>query len=284
VRTRLLLTTVLVVAGLIALIPSAASAKLKTETVTGGAVKAVLTYNVGSDLFDVTGTHLAITRAGAIVLDTDVPEPCNGCGIMPAGSGGGTAKSLQVADLDGDGEPEVLLDLYTGGAHCCVVTWIYRFTGSTYIGTPAQWGDVGYTLKDLNHDGVPELSSSDDRFAYAFTAYAGTWFPPQIWQFRTGVLTNVTRSFPAAIRSNAKRALRTIHRYQRRKQVDVRSVIAAYVADQYLLGHGGRGWKFVRSARKRGLLKGFGKGDPWPRGARYVKFLRKFLRRNGYIA
>jgi hypothetical protein len=282
VRTRLLATTVLVVAGLIALIPAAASAKLRTETATSGAVKAVLTYDVGPGIFNVSGTHLAIIRSGVTVIDTDVPEPCSGCGIMPSGSIGGSAKSLRVSDLDGDGEPEVLLDIYTGGAHCCVDTWIYRFTGTTYTGTPHEWGDVGYSLKDLNRDGTPELRSADDRFAYAFTSFAESWFPPMVWQFRAGKLVDVTRHYRRLIRSDVKRALRLYHSKHRRKY-DLRGVIAAYVADQYLLGHGSRGWKLVRSARKHHLVNGLGKGDLWPRGKRYAPALRKFLRRNGYI-
>ena len=36
-------------------------------------------------------------------------------------------RPLTVRDLDGDGEPEVLVDLYTGGAHCCFYTVILRF-------------------------------------------------------------------------------------------------------------------------------------------------------------
>lgn len=282
-RTRLLLATVLVFTALGVTWPGVSNASLKTETVTRGAVKAVLTYKVGPGLFNVSGTHLAIVRSGVTVLDTDVPEPCNGCGIMPAGSGGGTAKSLQVADLDGDGEPEVLLDIFTGGAHCCVDTWIYRFTGATYTGTPVQWGDVGYSLKDLDGDGIPELKSLDDRFAYAFTAYAGTWFPPRVWQFRAGTLTNVTRKYPALIKADARKGLRE-YRSKGGRKLDLRGVIAAYVADEYLLGHGSTGWKLVTSARKHGRLGGLGKGDPWPHGKRFAPALRKFLRRNGYIS
>jgi hypothetical protein len=163
-----------------------------------------------------------------------------------------------------------------------VSTWIYRLTGSSYTGTPAQWGDVGYALKDLDGDGIPELRSFDDRFAYEFTAYAGTWFPPQIWQFRAGVLNNVTRKYPALVRADAKRALRTYRHH--RGFVDLRAVVAGYVADEYLLGRGATGWKLVHSALRHGKLNGFGRGDAWPRNGRYVRALRKFLRKTGYIS
>lgn len=262
--------------------PAAASAAVKTENASGGDVQAVLTYNVGPGLFNVSGTHLQITRAGANLLSTDVPQACNHCGIVPTGALGPGAKSLQVRDLDGDGEPEVLLDLYSGGAHCCTSTWIYRFTGTSYTGTPVEWGDFAYNLKDLDGDGIPELVTNDDRFAYAFTAYAEDWFPPRVMQYRAGKLSDVTRHFPALARVDAKRALKIYHSKNRR-QLDLRGVVAGYVADQYLLGHGSRGWKLVSSARKLGLLNGLGKGDPWPRGARYAPALRKFLKRNGYI-
>jgi hypothetical protein len=281
VRIRLL-APVLVVTALVVAAPSVASAAQKTETASSGVVQATLTYNVGPGLFNVSGTHLQIVRAGATLLSTDVPDPCNDCGIVPTGSLGPGAKSLLVRDLDGDGEPEVLLDLYSGGAHCCTSTWIYRLTGTSYTGTPVDWGDVGYTVKDLDGDGIPELRSADDHFAYAFTAYAESWFPPQVWDFRAGKLVNVTRSFPALARADAKRALKLYHSKHRR-QLDLRGVVAGYVADQYLLGHGARGWKLVASARKQGLLKGIGKGDPWPHGARYAVALRKFLKRYGYI-
>jgi hypothetical protein len=140
---------------------------------------------------------------------------------------------------------------------------------------------VGYRLIDLNHDGIPELSSHDDRFAYAFTDFADCWFPPQVWRYHAGKLVNITRKFPGLARRDAADALRTYRRTGKRR--DERGLLAAYVADQYLLGHGSRGWALVRSAERHGLLKGIGHGDPWPHGKRYLTALRRFLHRNGYI-
>jgi hypothetical protein len=279
-----LLATVVVAAALALAWPGAslAAVKTKTETASGGQVQTVLTYKVGPQRYDVSGTHLTITRAGAKLLDIDVPQPCKDCAVIPAGFYG-SGKSIQIVDLDGDGEPEVVFDMNTGGAHCCENTWIYRFTGTSYVGTPRAWGDTGYTLKDLNGDGIPELRSFDDRFAYEFTAYAESWFPLQIFQYRAGKLTDVTRQFPKPVAADAGRTLRFYRRHIHSRAVDLRGVIGAYVADEYLLGHGSRGWKLVSSARKRGLVAGLGKGDVWPHGAGYPKALRRFLKRTGYI-
>ena len=278
-RTRNLLIAVLALAALCAL-PGAASAAIKTESATSGQINVLLTYKTGSYAYDVSGTHITILRSGVAALDSNVAEPCKGCGVAPAGLGGG--QSLQITDVDGDGEPEVLLDLYSGGAHCCTFTWIYRFTGSSYTGTSVAWGDTGYTLKDLDGDRIPEFSSFDDRFAYTFTDYADSWFPPLILQYRAGKMSDVTRSYPAVIKREAARALRAYKSRKNRRDRDLRGVVAAYAADQCLLGKPAKAWTFVRSAQRRHLLKGFGRGDIWPRNGRYLRALQKFLHKNGY--
>ncbi len=260
-------------------LPAVASAATKTETANLGQVAVTLTYDTGRGQYDVSNTRIAIARGGTTVFNQAVAEPCAQCAVVPAGVTGG-GSSLTIRDLDGDGEPEVLFDIYTGGAHCCSYTWIYRFTGSTYVGVAATWGDTGYTLTDLNGDGVPELRSYDDRFAYEFTDFADSAFPPAIFSYKAGRLSDVTRSFPALVRADAKRQLRLYRRARRHR--DVRGVVAAYTADQYLLGKRSTGLRLVQVALKRGDLNGLGRGDVWPRNARYVRVLKKFLRRNGY--
>jgi hypothetical protein len=120
--------------------------------------------------------------------------------------------------------------------------------------------------------------SSDDRFAYVFTDFAESYFPIQLWQFDRGRLVDVTREFPGQIDVNAS-SLWSSYLSLRRTR-DVRGVLAAWMADQYLLGREQAGWKALAAANRRGE---FGAADAtWPRGDRYLRALRTFLIKTGY--
>ena len=96
----------------------------------------------------------------------------------------------------------MLLDLYSGGAHCCSFARIYHFDPSYTDYTRAErgWGNYTHDLVDLDGDGNPKFSSADDRFAYAFASYAFSIPPIQIWQYRKGVISDVTRNYRADIK------------------------------------------------------------------------------------
>ena len=123
---------------------------------------------------------------------------------------------VTVRDLDGDGEAEVIVDFYTGGAHCCVVTAFFRWDGSAYHRSVQYFGNNGYKVVDLDHDGTPELSAYDERFAYAFGSYADSFSPPAIWHWQAGKPVDVTKSFPAAVKANARTAFNLFTRSKRR--------------------------------------------------------------------
>jgi hypothetical protein len=267
--------TALLAAALCCAQPSFAAGTTKSDTASLGQVQAKLTYTKNSD-FDYKDVHIQIDRAGHTVLAAPVPAPCAQCPIIPAGAAAGIS-SLQVVDLDHDGEPEVIVDLFTGGAHCCTLSVIYGYRPATdsYGHRTQDWRDPSYNLVDIDHDGRPEFRSSDARFAYEFTAYVFSAFPIQIWHYVAGAMVDVTKSFPKLIRRDAK-AKRAQYRHLRNAGYDVRGALAAYAADEYLLGRGAVGMRLVDNARRRGELHG-PKGDSLPGGRKYVKRLRKFL-------
>lgn len=190
---------------------------------------------------------------------------------------------LVVRDLDADAEPDVILDTYTGGAHCCDESRFFRYIPAErrYRTTFHSWGNVGYRLKDVDRDRRPELVSADDRFAYAFTSFAGSFFPLQIWHFDHGRLRDVTRSFATVIERDADDLWRTYAKI-RRERTDVRGVLAAWMADQYLLGLEDEAWATFETILKRGELGPRGDLAGWPQGRVYLRTLRAYLVKLGY--
>jgi hypothetical protein len=240
-----------------------------------GSVRAELTFGKTGEV--VTDARLTVTRAGRVRLDSRI----SGFGrpfARPVG--------LSARDLDADSEPEVVLSVYTGGAHCCVQTLIYRYLPDrgSYRRTFRDWGNVGFHLVDLDGDGRLELRSADDRFAYAFACYACSGFPMRIWRYDHGRLLDVTRSFPRLVERDAERQWRWYMRERSRESAEVRGLLAAWLADMYLLGREDEGWQTLEGAYRRGELGPKQSLAGWPQGRAYIRALRTFLRKTGYAA
>lgn len=259
--------------------PAIASAdKAGSVTASGGAVQATLSWQAAD--FGVKDPRLIIARAGTPAFDGSPladPEVCSvGCIYAPSKD----YTPLHVADLGGDAEPEVVVDSYTGGAHCCIVSDVLYFTGAAYARTEHNWGSYGYALKDLNGDGHPELDGYDAAFEDAFTSHAASFEPPLVLAFDptvAGTLRDVTRAFPAVIRKNVKEALHIVA-VTRRHHAETLGGVASYVADLYLLGRGREARPYLARARKRGDLRtAFGKA---PRS--FERKLLAFLHKQGY--
>jgi hypothetical protein len=264
------------VAALAALAALAPAALADTETATSGTVTATLSYDHTGDAPEWTNLQLAIARGGTQVYAADPSfGDCTSPYCSPAGYG--LTNSVAVTDLDGDGEPEVVLDLFTGGAHCCFVSRFYRWDGTTYVPSDRNFGDPGYKLADLDGDGVKEMVTRDWRFGYAFTAFAFSLMPVRIYDLRAGTWSLVTKRFPDRIRADARANWHYFKKAAR--QNEPRGAIAAWAADQYLLGHRAYAKRTLnRLARHRRLPGLFA-----PKSQRaFVRDLLRFLGRHGY--
>jgi len=261
--------------------PGAAAAPVE-EVVTSGQVTATLSYDKRPD-----GTYrdfrATVVRAGQTLVDEALPEGCGTCFAMPGNAGAGE-KSIVARDLDGDAEPEVVVSLYTGGAHCCTISTLYGFqpAAGDYRRIRRNWRDAGFRLRDIGRDGTVEFDSRDANFAYAFASYAESFLPRQIFHYRAGRLVDDTSDFRRLVRRDAKRALRLYRRYRDDEGVNPRGFLAGWVADKYRLGQRRAANRALRRALRRGEL---GKTAPFqvgPAGRRYVKQLKRFLRKLGY--
>jgi subtilisin-like proprotein convertase family protein len=249
------------------------------DVVTRGGVSADLSYRESNSFY--RDLRITIRRHEKVALTTAIDRiACKDCSV--SGIGTIMGQPLRVADLDRDGEPEVLLDLYTGGAHCCWFTLFLRWDGRSYRSTQHLWGDPSYDLQDVDHDGRPELVSADDRFAYAFTDYAASALPIQIWRYDHGTLTDVTSSYPTLVRKDATSLWQGYLQTRAQSGADDRGVLAAWLADEYRLGLADEGWARIQAAYRRGELSPPRVDPLWPAGQKYLKALRSFLAKNGY--
>jgi hypothetical protein len=245
----------------------AGAASLKSKTAQLGPVRAKVSWQP-VQYFQAKAVRLQIARDGRTVLSRKL--------------GPAVPQTLRIRDLDGSGEPEVIADFYTGGAHCCLFSLIYRYTGTSYAPLRHVWGDPSYGLRDLDRDGKLELVSADDRFAYAITAYAGSSLPLEIWSYRAGHMTVVTRRFPSLVRKDAATLWKDYRAERTSELPDPRGILAAWMADRYLLGTQVQGWKTMAQLNARGEFKGIGDGDIWAKNGAYLAKLRKFLANRGY--
>jgi subtilisin-like proprotein convertase family protein len=242
-----------------------------------GAVRAGVSFVERNGFYE--QLRLTLVRGGKTVVDSPLQRfGCRECSTF-------RPVTVRVLDLDG-GEREVLVELYTQGAHCCSVVLVLRHdaAANTYRSKLFLFGNYGYRLVDLDRDGLPEISAFDERFVYTFSAYVFSSAPPQIWRYRQGRLVDVTRRFPAVIRRNAAQVGKEFLKRKRPpKDVDLRAFVAAYVADQYLLGQPSEAKRALDYALAHGLLYRGKEYLGWPAGRVFVTVLMRDLRKWGYL-
>ena len=255
--------------------PSAAGAEEQTST--EGSVSATFSFSRDGDTYSFADLWLTITRGDETVYD-DAPEVGDCDYYDSCGPAGAERDSVRVQDLDGDGEPEVLLDLYWGGAHCCFFANVYSFDGSGYESVSRNFADASYRLGDIDAEGVPEFVSADARFAYRFTSFASSLFPVQILSFFQGRFYDQTDQYPDRVKADASRAWHFYRRALTRGDYEPRGAIAAWAADEYRLGKRAAALRTLRGLARHHRLPGtFPTSQP-----AFVRKLDGFLRRTGY--
>lgn len=247
-----------------------------SQTARADGVEATFTFTVrtsGNAPPAYARERLAIVRNGRTYTQALLDANCPDCAPAEPERGG---HSVRVLDIDGSGEPVAIVTLYTGGAHCCTVAEVFSYDPGTggYVEADHNFADPAYRLERLTPGGDYRFVSADGRFEYAFTDYAASGAPLQIWAFQNGAFTDVTRSYPALVIRDAARWLKAFNRARR----DAGGFLAAWAADEELLGHDALVQAKLRSALKAGHLR----GNLVANGRRYIRLLNRFLRRTGY--
>jgi len=233
---------------------------LATQTATLGSTTATISWNDDPFAHDL---RVKIERSGQVVVDEALDKS-----LGPAGE-----QAVQVRDLDGDGRPEVIVDGYSGGAHCCVTTYLWRPDAPR---ASHEWGNTGYRLRDVDGNGTLEFEGSDD-FSYAFGSYAESRSPLKILDVG---LKNVTPSFPEAVVRDLRRQRSAYVRA--RGRTNARPALAAYVADLHTLGRHRDADATLENALRHGWLRKREYFDVAPFGRAYIRVLNRMLEKGGY--
>ena len=277
-----------IVVSVIAAVSAAFVAALAPVSVTAssGPVTATLTATgaLGADsITGATAVRVRIQRDGRVAFDGPL-RPCR-FGCDPDDPTGARFAGLSLADLDGDGEAEVLIDRSDGFTPCCTLeTAILRRNPETgaYGEIHRHWGE-SYRVADLDGDRRAELVTGDLRFYERFAPrLVGFQLPVKVLQLRGPALVDVTRSHPGTVRRHTRslgRLLRTTDAIADGRRpgnrvlarAGLRPQLAAYDAEERLLGRRAIGDRRVAREVARGRVS-----------AGYRRALLRFLLRTGY--
>lgn len=171
--------------------------------------------------------------------------------------------SLTADDLDADGNAEILMETYTGGAHCCTSLYLGKVSNESFSFTDTvYWGNCGFEIKDLDNDGKKEITGCLDMFAYFYTNFSQSKFPLIIYSLRNNRLEVVNKEHKNRVNANIKEHKTELKEYLKKgfdcaKKVNgkydvfntdagaVQAILAAIVADYHSLGNVQKGYDYV---------------------------------------
>ena len=252
-----------------------AAGKATTQTASAGGVKATLTFSGSAP--KVTDMRLRIVRAGQERYDQPVSSRYCAKRCDPALLGPHTS-SVRVLDIESDGQPDVILELYTGGANCCLVDQVLSFDPGvmTYTKSEHDFFNAGASITKLG--GAWRFVSADGHFQCAFTDCADSGEPIQIFKFGgRRQFSDVTRAYPRLITHDAAKWMKLFKQHL----TNGVGLIAPWAADEELLGRNAKVQSTLKALAAKGALRDGGVGPAT--GQRFVKALNSMLRRFGYL-
>ncbi|RMH35667.1 MAG: hypothetical protein D6687_00205 [Acidobacteria bacterium] len=91
-------------------------------------------------------------------------------------------------DKTGDGTPDVAVEHYSGGAHCCYTMMFFELGETLKPRKPISTGNARMIAIGKNPKGGLRFETADDTFAYWVTSFAQSPMPTVILEFQEGVL------------------------------------------------------------------------------------------------
>lgn len=167
--------------------------------------------------------------------------------------------------------PGVMIEGFTGGAHCCEVPVLYLFDqaedryAKVVDMSPDHYKDPH--AFDANGGFIPRivggqvlLRTGDDRFAYVFGCYACGALPIVLDSLSAHGLTDVTGQHPSLVEADARMIWKSAVQALNGEAAPVQTTpapfafLAPWVADECTLGRGATAWSTIERLQHEGKL------------------------------
>lgn len=197
------------------------------------------------------------------------------------------ASSIAIGPLVRGQPASVIVQTYSGGAHCCMHIAVALREGKTFrLVDLGDWdGDTIAWPTDITGDGVADFQFVDNTFLYAFGSYAGSYPPPLIINIRDGKPIDV--SHEPAFRPLFEEDLVGARKACLAKDEPNAGACAAWAADAARLGQFDAVWPQAMKAYDQGVADWPGSckesPPPTPCYTDYPTALRAFLSDRGYL-
>jgi hypothetical protein len=222
---------------------------------------------------------LNVTESGRAFLSQPVTAPAGATAVIPMNLGSTTNSSsdlqpLCLARFQGTNKPTVLLGFYLGGAHCCTVVRAVPLS-SNRDGQVVD-GNFGNPQAAVIAEGDHAvIVTADDAFSYRFSDYAHSGTPIRVLEIVQGKFVNTTPRYKQLVDSDARKWMSLFNS----QPGNGLGYLAAWVADECVVGQDHQAWRTVGLLQQQGKLVG---GDIAPGGQAFVNDLRQFLSQQGY--
>lgn len=211
----------------------------------------------------------------------------------PNNPNGTVINALCVIALQRERHPAVMIEGFSGGAHCCEEPVIYLFNGreDRYVKavdmSPLNFKDPH--AFDYNAGFTPVVAGSrvllrtgDDVFAYAFDCYACSAIPIVLDSVGPDGLSDVTLQHPSLVAANAATIWKSAQSSTTEFGAGAFGILPAWVADECALGRGATAWAVIERLQRQGKLSNALYAQETYNHGSYVASLKAFLLRNDY--
>jgi hypothetical protein len=213
-----------------------------------------------SDTIDV---KLGKYRFKAIYYDTSyfsTLKVSEGNDVIYKGDFDQRVESISEASLSSDGKKTILIDVYSGGAHCCNTLYACKIKYDKLIFTDTLYlADSYFDVEDIDKDGKEEILANDMMFAYAFTNFAETRAPYLVYIIENDKFKNISKKFPKIFRAQIDEWMQDLQvfvdsNYQCAPEGDdgfnsdagsVKTLLAAITANYYTIGEVYKGYELI---------------------------------------